>query len=56
MNIGEEEEAVEYPMPVDPAQVPKREAAPTPAPIAEPVPAGKLSMSERTEYARCPRS
>jgi hypothetical protein len=40
MNIGEEdEEAVEYPVPVDPAkrQAPLREPSPVTAPVTEPV-------------------
>lgn len=52
MNIGEEKEAIEVPIPVDPAKVPKREAIPVPEPVQVPEPA-RVSMTEREEYMRC---
>jgi hypothetical protein len=39
MNIGEEEEAIEMPIPVDPAKVPLREPVPLAVPVEQPVPA-----------------
>jgi hypothetical protein len=39
MNIGEEEEAKEYPMPLAPGQVPVQEPSPAIEPVAVPVPA-----------------
>lgn len=44
MNIGEEEEAIELPMPVDPAKVPVHEPSPSIAPVEQPVPAGWIRI------------
>ena len=40
MNIGEEQDPIELPLPVMPDEVPQHEEQPAPAPVVELVPAG----------------
>jgi len=54
MNIGEEEEPMEFPIPVDPAKVPIHEPAPVAVPVPEKVGA-KVSYTERETWAVCGR-
>jgi hypothetical protein len=56
VNIGEEEEAIEMPMPLAPGQQPVHEPSPQVEPVKEPAKVGaQVSMAEREEYARCGR-
>jgi hypothetical protein len=52
VNIGEESEPIEMPIPLDPNQEPVHEPIPQTAPVQEPA---KVSLSERESYMKSGR-